>query len=478
MENENDNMETIIYRGSAIQAQLMGEIDGQHMWGRRDAVSVGLYRDAQGFYYLQRESHNSQDGQITSPLFASKRAAEFDYRRIVHRVGINAAILWAVGQLGNGDPWNLRVDAGNAIMEDKGYDDPNPVYWRYAEHRQKLAGKDALATAGQPTRPSYQLDAVASAMLRKACANGTACHHAGEDPRDLINAAVTFYLCGEDNDQHGDFDLNDSSDALKRATHDRLALEAQAPAAAPRKEATVIIPLLEQPPGVHHFTFDYPATGKVCGRRREVELSDAQMERAGELAAHFDLSVEAFLCGLADNNDLPGQPRRSGNKLADVIQAADIAFVCMDEAMAARIERAAQACKRTADEFVADAVGRDVDMYEEDMLVHPATGALLDDEFKALYEEGKVEITAAPVGREHEPQFRMRPGRQYVNFGAYLTLEQLERLEFPHMVSDCAADQEVKTLLIPFDEDSTPFLQVGGKQVQAAEPVVEAEEAA
>ena len=150
----------------------------------------------------------------------------------------------------------------------------------------------------------------------------------------------------------------------------------------------------------------------------------------------------------------------------------------MDEAMAKRIERAAQARSQTADEFVAESLGGDVDMWEEAMLLHPTTGELLEADYEELYTEVDYTYTVPPVGREHELQFKSHPGRKYVRFGAYLTPAQLERLEFPHMVSDCVADREVKTLLIPFDEDGSPFLEVGGKRVQAAETVAEAEEEA
>ena len=220
MDNENENtteMETIIYRGSEIQAQLMGEIDGQRMWGRRDAVSVGLYRDAEGIYYLQRESHNSQDGRVTSPLFASRRAAEFDYRCIVHRIGINAAILWAVGQLGNGDPWHLRLDAADAIMEGKGYNDPNPIYWRYAENKQAAAGKGSLMAALASVAP-LTMHGVTTGTLRAAARFAT--KH-GDTVENMLRSLMACDTVGDEGDEEAD---NQSAVPFYRLDHKTSAL--------------------------------------------------------------------------------------------------------------------------------------------------------------------------------------------------------------------------------------------------------------
>ena len=114
-----------------------------------------------------------------------------------------------------------------------------------------------------------------------------------------------------------------------------------------------------------------------------------------------------------------------------------MAFACFDEDMSRRIERAAQARGQTAEEFVADSLGGDVDMWEECMVVHPATGELLEADYEDLFTETTSDMIVAPIGREHEREWQTHLGRQYVRFGAYLTPEQWKGLEYPHMVSDC-----------------------------------------
>ena len=64
-------------------------------------------------------------------------------------------------------------------------------------------------------------------MLRQACREGTACHHPGEDLRDLVNAAVTFYLCGEADSRQGELSLEDAGEALERAKQARLDVESE-----------------------------------------------------------------------------------------------------------------------------------------------------------------------------------------------------------------------------------------------------------
>ena len=75
-----------------------------------------------------------------------------------------------------------------------------------------------------PGRLLIELDDLASAMLRRVCQDGAEHFDPGHDPRDLVSAAVTYYLCGE-NDADGLFSLNDSTEALTRATTARTALE-------------------------------------------------------------------------------------------------------------------------------------------------------------------------------------------------------------------------------------------------------------
>ena len=72
-----------------------------------------------------------------------------------------------------------------------------------------------------PGRLLIELDDLASAMLRKVIANGTPTIDPHEDPRDLVNAAVTFFLCDED-EKSGKFHLGVLCSALARAERDRL----------------------------------------------------------------------------------------------------------------------------------------------------------------------------------------------------------------------------------------------------------------
>ena len=476
MDNENDNTETIIYQGQKIAVEPMGEMGGYmgKLRGHGRGGEDQLFRDEAGRYYL-RQKRFVESGTIQ--FMHEAEAAGVLFER-VHAINVNAAILWAISFTGT-DGWKLRCDAADLLMEGRGYADPQPMHLS-AEQRAMVSDPDRFAKQRGPgagsDRITVELDDLASAMLRKTCKEGDATHHAGENLRDLVNTAVTFYLVDDRNDQFGEFDLSDGADALARAKRDRLSLEAaeQEPPSVDESDG------VETQPGIHRFTFDYPATRRTCGLRRTVEVSDEQMQRAGELAVHFDLAPTEFLRRLADQNHLPGQARRSENKLRGLLKAENVAFVCMDESMAKRIERAAQSRNQTADEFVAEALGGDVDMWEENMLLHPTTGELLEADFETLFTETESEMIVPPIGREHEPQFQTHHGRQYVRFGAYLTPEQLERLEFPHMISDCSTDEEVPTLLIPFDAEASPFLEVGGQRVQFGHTVqpAQAEEAA
>ena len=473
-------METIKYRGQDIQAEKMAELGGfmGSLRGRERNGEDELWRDEEGCYYLRRQRYTAtKDG----PQYMHEARGAGVLFDTVHCVGINTAILWAINNL-SGDSFELRADAAGLLMDGRGYEDPNPVHLS-ATQREMVSDPDRFARQLEPGaasgRITVELDDLASAMLRKTCKEGDACRHPGENLRDLVNAAVTFYLSDDRNDQVGKFDLSQGDDALERAKHDRLKLEAAAPQTPPdlADEAKAVATL----PGVHRFTFDYRATGRVCGRQRTIEVNDEQMKRAGELAAVFNLTPSQFLRGLADRNDLPGQSRRANNKLRDSLHAENIAFVCMDEAMAKRIERAAQARNQTADEFVAESLGGDVDMWEEAMLVHPTTGDLLEADYEELYTEVDYTYVVPPVGREHELQFKTHAGRKYVRFNAYLTPEQLERLEYPNMIFDCEANKDVPVLIVPFDTDGSPYLEVGGQRIQIGHtfpPAAAEEEAA
>ena len=462
-------METIIYQGQPIEATLVNYISGRVTTSTVDCEGdEELFRDEGGCYYLRRK---------LTELDSEGERREASRRTLIHRVNVNAAILWATTRL-NSNTLDLRCDAAALLMEGHGYTDPHPSHLS-AEQRAMVSdperfAKQREAEAGSG-RITVELDDLASAMLRKVCKEGDACRHAGENLRDLVNAAVTFFLCDDRNDQQGEFDLSCADEALERAKHDRLKLETTTPQTPPAiaGESKAV----EIQPGVHRFTFDYPATERFCGMQRTVDLGKFQMDRARELAAIFGLDLPAFVKRLVHNNTLPGQPRagRPDDKLRKLLQAEHVGFVCTDAALAKRIERAAQSCGQSVEEFVAYSLGGDVDMWEECMLLHPTTGDLLDTDYEDLYCTVEEKMTVAPIGREDEPPFSPSMGKERVNFGVYLRPDQLERLEYPHVVWSEAEDREVPCVLIPLDLEGSPYLSVGKQEIKLGEPIPQLE---
>ena len=202
-------IKSIIYQGQAIKVDEISSINV-----KRGEGMEYLLRDEQGCYYFQREIHDVEADGTPRHLLPG-------YRCLLHRVNINAAILWQVDFAC--DPI-LRGEAADLIMEDRGYTDPNPCHLTPAKRESLTQVGD---TARIPGRVTVELDDLASAMLRQVCREGSASQEPGEDPRDLVNAAVTFYLCDPRNDRHGEFDFDDGGDALERAKQDRLAKESE-----------------------------------------------------------------------------------------------------------------------------------------------------------------------------------------------------------------------------------------------------------
>ena len=219
----------------------------------------------------------------------------------------------------------------------------------------------------------------------------------GVDMRDALSGAVFFAFTNAD-DTGATTDREAVEQAKARRLHDEQATaqpqdtRTAVPAISSEGEAVLNLP------GIHRFTFDYPATARTCAMQRTIEVSDEQMSRADELAVVFGLTPVEFLRALADHNHLPSQARRSKDKLRESLKAEHIAFVCMDETMAKRIERAADTRDQTSDEFVAESLSGDVDMWEENMLLHPTTGALLEADFESLYTEVHSEMLIPPHG--------------------------------------------------------------------------------
>ena len=397
-------MDTFNYQGKPIKRDLVARLSGSTTLNplQTDFETDEELHYSDGLYYLVRDLswHGNEDTRL-----------------LAHRLSRRAAILWATMRV-NAMDWQLRNDV-NAMMD------------------------AAAAWANCPLAPAFNLDDHAGRLLRDALTS-----EPGTDPRDMINAAVTFMLTDE----------ADYPDVLHDAKARRAAYEAHPGHAARQNKAKAAfygvsvktleaagrhaaksgrtteemvaemlenvaeddahtVPLIGEPPiepeptedqepDFHRFTFDYPATRKHCGIRRVVDLNGEQMVQVQQLAVHFGLTPEQFLRALVHNNNLPGQPHRSGNKIQDALEAEHITFVCSEPEMAKRIERAALAREQTVDEFVAHCVGSDVDMWEECMLVHPATGELLAADEEELYDEVEKTITAPPIGREHEPQFQ------------------------------------------------------------------------
>ena len=455
-------MKTINYQGQEVQATLVNYLSGNIPTTTVDHDGdEELFRDERGRYYLRR-TLNLLDSESTDPQPASGRT-------LVHRINVNAAILWATTRL-NSETLDLRSDAASLLMEGRGYTDPHPSH--LTPPQRELVKNGAVQGAATLELP-FDLPPVhrrllevftrgygisAATLARASLMQQLQWMYGGHDSTELPETVRCIREYGElGSPAEGD----DLETLLAAAGMTEEEAEGVQPEPAPSGPPQAIVGA-----NMHRFTFEYPATHTTCGMRRTIEVSDEQMNRAGELAVHFDLAPTEFLRRLADHNNLPGQARRSDDKLRTSLQAGNIAFVCMEETMAKRIERAAQSRHQTVDEFVAESLGGDVDMWEENMLLHPVTGEMLEDDFETLFTETHSEMIVPPVGREHEPQFQTRPGRQRVRFCAYLTPEQLERLEFPHMVSDCESDEEVPTLLVPFDADACPFLEVDGQRIK------------
>ena len=332
-------MQTIIYQGQPVQATLVNYLSGTIPTSTVDADGdEELFRDEAGRYYLRRKlglladyHEDNGEGNI-----------EASGRTHVHRLSINAAILWATTRL-NSETLALRNDAADLLMENRGYNDPYPLNMTAAKrnalavaqpictvngpvsgstadgwfdgciqpeegsgarvrtiydldplhaallkkfterhginvavlaraalvqqlefmydgrsneeeeeavrclrqfgrlgspaHKDELACMEAIVQVAEekggrmeatPGRIVVELDDLASAMLRQVCREGNSCREASEDPRDLVNAAVTFYLSDDTTARCGKFNLEDGGNALDRAKTDRLAREKEA----------------------------------------------------------------------------------------------------------------------------------------------------------------------------------------------------------------------------------------------------------
>lgn len=407
-------MQKINYQGREIKVERTNHISGAITTKGEDLNGdEELFCDEEGRYYLRRK---------LDVLDAQGERQHASKRTHVHRISAKAAILWATTRL-NSETLDLRCTAADLLRLHERHSDVLAVL---DDHSRELRRREL---ASEP----------------------------GSDPRDVLNGAVGFLLA----DPEDDDEACSAAVCVERATARRTDRQSIAARATPPPVPVVEANGEQQDDGCHRFTFDYPATPKTCGMRRTIELDDAQMARASELAATFDLTASQFLYGLADNNHLPGQSRRANNLLRGLLKAEHLAFVCLDGTMAKRIERAAQACGQTADELVADALSGDVDMYEENMLLHPTTGELLEADFETLFTETENKMLVPPLGLEHAPEFQTHPGRQRVRFDAWLTSEELSQMQAIRVVRD---PSRLRFLQLAIPAESEPRLTVDGKE--------------
>ena len=108
-------LETILYRNHLVPVELISEINiAVREQGEKREGNDTLYRDEDGHYYLFRETHAGR----FCLLQARENPDAHEYRSRVHRISLVAAILWAIRQLGNGNPWNLYVEASELLTAD------------------------------------------------------------------------------------------------------------------------------------------------------------------------------------------------------------------------------------------------------------------------------------------------------------------------------------------------------------------------
>ena len=122
-------METIIYQGQEIAVQLVNLISGDGITTSTAKEYSGeeeLLRDEAGRYYLrQRIDYIDPEGtsKWSDQSWLREDCVEASGRTRIHRINLNAAILWATTRL-NSITADLRADAANLLTEGRGYNDP------------------------------------------------------------------------------------------------------------------------------------------------------------------------------------------------------------------------------------------------------------------------------------------------------------------------------------------------------------------
>ncbi|MBE7157210.1 MAG: hypothetical protein INR62_02020 [Rhodospirillales bacterium] len=319
---------------------------------------------------------------------------------------------------------------------------------RYYLHRQRYATGEGL--------PEYTHEAKAAGTLweRTHAINVNAAILWALTPRDsgLRAAAAGLLMEGRGyTDPHPSHLSAEQRALLRKAVQKPVALPTEVPQVLEEERLT-------------RLAFDYAPTRESGGGCLEIVVSDEQMAQAEKLAVHFGVGARQFLALLA-LGDLPGQPQKD-DTMTGLLFTEHVTFACSDRKLLRRIRRAAKASGLSVEGFVASAVAGYVDTCEEDMIVHPRTGRLLCANDDDLYTRERHRLTSAPIGQEHERKWQRTLHRQHVQFSAHLTTEQMERLEYPHLVHDCATDRELPCVLIPYDaEEGLPYLTVNGRDV-------------
>jgi hypothetical protein len=132
-------METIIYQGEEIEVEHVGQINVS--MNARDGMD-NLFCDAEGCYYLRRETY--REGVLC--FEASEEPDKYAYRCFVHRINVNAAILWAVDISAGAS--RLRWDAASLLMENRSYFDPNPIHCPAASRSEMADRTRPIETEG------------------------------------------------------------------------------------------------------------------------------------------------------------------------------------------------------------------------------------------------------------------------------------------------------------------------------------------
>ena len=150
------NLKTIIYQGQEVRATLVNYLSETIPTSTVDRLGdEKLYRDEHGRYYLEQTLK-----WLTFDEKTGNGQREASGRTRVHRISLNAAILWATTRL-NSETLHLRQDAAEVLQ---------------------LADENS-------TDVCRVLDEHARGLLMEELSGAP-----GTDPRDVLNGAMDFLL--------------------------------------------------------------------------------------------------------------------------------------------------------------------------------------------------------------------------------------------------------------------------------------------